>query len=251
VTDNKTTVAAGQTNTYTIVVSNNGPSSVSGASVQDTFPAVFTGVTFTATQSGGASGFSASGTGNINDSVTLPAKSTITYKATGKVSLSASGTLSTTATVTSPSGVTDSNSANNSATDSDTIIYRADLKVTVNDGKSAVVAGSKNTYTITVNNLGPSNVSGAVINDTFPSTFTGVTYTAAQTGGASGFRASGSGNIHDTVTMPAGSKISYKATGTISASATGSISDTATVTAPSGVTDPNLANNSATDTDTL
>jgi uncharacterized repeat protein (TIGR01451 family) len=251
VSDNKTTVAAGQTNTYTIVVSNNGPSSVSGASVQDTFPAVFTGVTFTATQSGGASGFSASGTGNINDSVTLPAKSTITYKATGKVSLSASGTLSTTATVTSPSGVTDSNSANNSATDSDTIIYRADLKVTVNDGKSAVVAGSKNTYTITVNNLGPSNVSGAVINDTFPSTFTGVTYTAAQTGGASGFRASGSGNIHDTVTMPAGSKISYKATGTISASATGSISDTATVTAPSGVTDPNLANNSATDTDTL
>ena len=51
--------------------------------------------------------------------------------------------------------------------------------------------------------------------------------------------------------MPPASKITYKATGTISASATGSISDTATATAPSGVTDPNTGNNSATDTDTL
>ena len=69
--------------------------------------------------------------------------------------------------------------------------------------------------------------------------------------GKPGFTASGSGSINNTVTMPAGSKITYKATGTISAAASGSISDTATVTAPSGVTDPNTANNSATDTDTL
>jgi flagellar basal body rod protein FlgF len=78
-----------------------------------------------------------------------------------------------------------------------------------------------------------------------------VTYTTTQSGGATGFAASGSGNINNTVTMPPASKITYKATGTISASATGSISDTTTVTAPSGVTDPNTANNSATDTDTL
>jgi uncharacterized repeat protein (TIGR01451 family) len=123
--------------------------------------------------------------------------------------------------------------------------------VTVNDGKTAVVAGRINTYTVVVTNLGPSNVSGAVINDIFPSTFTGITYTANQSGGASGFRTTGGGDIHDTVAMPAGSKITYKATGMISASATGSIADTASVSAPSGVTDPNLANNSATDTDTL
>ena len=175
----------------------------------------------------------------------------ITYNATGKISPSGTGTLSDTATVTPPSGVTDLTPANNTATDSDTITYKADLKVMVADGKSAAVAGSKNTYTITVSNLGPSNVSGAQINDSFPSTFTGVTYTATQTGGASGFSATGSGNIHHSVVMPSGSKIIYKATGTITASATGSISDTATITAPSGVTDPNNANNSATDTDTL
>ena len=123
--------------------------------------------------------------------------------------------------------------------------------MTVNDGKTATVAGAKNTYTVIVSNNGPSNVSGAAINDSFPNTFTGVTYTATQSGGAAGFTAAGSGDIHNTVAMPAGSKITYKATGAISASATGSLANTATVSAPSGVTDPNPANNSATDTDSL
>src|SRR2546430_17399426 len=181
----------------------------------------------------------------------MPAGSVISYKASGKVSSSATGTLSNTTTVAAASDVPDPNTANNTATDSDTITFRADLRVTVNDGKTATVAGAKNTYTIVVTNGGPSNVSGAVINDSFPSTFTGVTYTATQTGGASGFTASGSGNINDTVTMPSSSKITYKATGTISASATDSISDSATVAGPSGVTDPIPSNNSATDTDTL
>jgi len=251
VSDGKTTVVAGQIDTYTIKVTNVGPGDVTGATVTDNFPAMLTGVTFTATQSGGASGFTTTGTGNIHDTLTMPAGSFVTYKATGKVNSAATGTLSNTATIGAPSAVTELTPANNTATDSDTIIFRADLKITATDGKSAAVAGSKNTYTITVTNLGPSNASGAVIKDNFPSTFTAVTYTATQTGGAFGFSTTGTGNINDAVTMPSGSKITYKATGTISSSASGSISDTASVNAPSGVTDPNLANNSATDTDTL
>jgi len=191
------------------------------------------------------------GGGNIKNTVTMQPGSSITYKATGKLSAAATGTVSDTANVTVPSGIADPNPGNNSATDSDTILLKADLKVTVTDGKASALPGSKNTYTIVVTNAGPSKVSGAIIRDTFPSTFTGVTYTATQSGSASGFTASGSGNISNTVTMPPASTITFKATGTISASATGSISDTATVTAPSGVTDPNAANNSATDTDTL
>jgi hypothetical protein len=53
------------------------------------------------------------------------------------------------------------------------------------------------------------------------------------------------------VNLVAGSYITYKATGTISASAAGTLSNTATVTAPNGSTDTNLANNSATDNDSL
>ena len=55
-----------------------------------------------------------------------------------------------------------------------------------------------------------------VIRDSFPRAFTGVTYTATQSGGPFGFNASGGGNINDTVTLPAGSKITDKATGAIS-----------------------------------
>ena len=193
----------------------------------------------------------ASGTGNINDTVDMPSGSKVTYSAKGKVSAGATGNLSNTAQVTAPNGVLDPNTANNSATDSDTITYKADLKVTITDGKTAAVPGSKDTYTIVVTNAGPSNVSGAVIQDTFPASFIGVTFTATQTGGATGFSASGSGNINDMVSIPAAAKITYKATGTISNSATGSISDTATVTSPNNVPDPNTANNSATDTDSL
>ena len=100
-------------------------------------------------------------------------------------------------------------------------------------------------------NAGPSNIAGAVIQDHFPSTFTGVTFTATQSGGATGFTSSGSGDVSQTVAMPSGSHITYKATGTISASATSSISNTATVSVPTGVIDPNTGNNTATDTDTL
>jgi uncharacterized repeat protein (TIGR01451 family) len=63
----------------------------------------------------------------------------------------------------------------------------ADLQVTVSDGTTSAVAGAKNTYTITTSNAGPSYVTGVVVKDTFPTTFTGVTYTATEAGGATGF----------------------------------------------------------------
>src|SRR5438874_12399269 len=134
----------------------------------------------------------------------MPPGSKITYKAKGKVNPRATGTISNTASVTPPPGLNDPKPWNNTATDTNTITFGADLKVTVNDGKTAAVPGTKDTYTIVVTNVGPSNIAGAVINDSFPSTFTGVTYTASQTGGASGFTAAGSGDIHNTVAMPAG-----------------------------------------------
>jgi uncharacterized repeat protein (TIGR01451 family) len=243
---------AGRNDTYTIRVTNLGPNNVTGAVVSDSFPDIFTGVIFTATQNGGVSGFTATGAGNISDTLTMPVGSFVTYRATGTVSSSAAGTLSNTATVTPPTGVTDPNLANNSATDTDTITVQADLKVKVTDRKTTVIAGRRNTYTIVVtNSFGPSDISGAVVSDSFPDTFTGVTFTATESGGASGFTASGTGNIYDTVTLPASSHITYKVKGTISTSARGPISVTATVDAPSGVIDPNLANNSATDTDTV
>src|SRR5205807_812884 len=152
VNDGKSAAVAGAKNIYTIVVSNAGPSYVSGAVVKDTFPSTFTGVTFSATETGGATGFSLSGSGNINNTVTMPPGSSITYKATGKISAAATGTLSDTASVTAPSGISDPDLANNSATDTDNITIKADLKITVTDGKTSAIPGAKSTYTIVVTN---------------------------------------------------------------------------------------------------
>jgi uncharacterized repeat protein (TIGR01451 family) len=251
VTDDKTAIAAGTQNTYTITVTNAGPSAITGASVTDTFPNIFTGVTFTAIETGGATGFTASGTGNINDTVNMPDGSKITYTAKGKRSSASNGSVSNTARATAPDGILDLYTANNTAIDSDSITFKADLKVTVTDGKTSAVAGTNDTYTMVVTNLGPSDAAGVVIQDAFPATFTGVAFTATQTDGATGFAASGIGDVAQTVAMPSGSHITYKATGTISASATSSISNTATVSVPTEVIDPNTGNNTATDTDTL
>ncbi len=113
---------------------------------------------------------------------------------------------------------------------------------------SPVVPGDATAYTITVSNLGPNDVTGASVADTMPAAITSDTFTASQTGGASGFT-TGTGTRATSATpvnMPAGSTITYAVNAEISSAATGTLSNTATVSAPAGVIDPNLANNSAT-----
>ncbi len=253
-TDGVTDVSAGGGTTYTIVVTNNGPSGATAAGVSDILPAAVTSDTFTAVASGGASGFTASGSGNINDSVNLPAGSSITYTLLANITSSATGSLVNTATVTAPGGVTDTNLANNSASDSDSVTPAtpvADLSITKTDAATSAVPGASTTYTIVVSNNGPSSVTGATVSDVLPAAISSDTFTAVGSGGASGFTASGSGDINDTVDMPAGGTITYTLIGGISSSATGNLVNTATVSAPAGVTDPDLSNNSASDTDTL
>ena len=133
----------------------------------------------------------------------------------------------------------------------DRALLAADLQITKTDNLTSAVAGTDVTYNIVVTNAGPDSVTGAVVADTLPTSLTGATFTATGTGGAANFDANGSGSIDDTVDLPSGSTITYVVTGTISAAATGSLVNTATVTAPSGVDDSDLTNNSVTDTDTL
>ncbi len=248
-TDGAATEVPGTSITYTIVASNAGPSTATGATVADTFGAALTGMTWTCVAAGGAS-CPASGSGNISALVSLPVGGTATFTATGTVSASATGTLVNTATITAPGGVTDPTPGNNSATDTDTLSAQADLAVTKTDGSVTATPGAGIAYTIVASNAGPSTAAGATVTDTFGAALTGMTWTCAAAGGAS-CPASGSGNIGAAVTLPVGGTATFTATGTVSATATGSLVNTATVAAPGGVTDPTPGNNSATDTDTL
>src|SRR6202044_3531492 len=79
-------VSPGQSMTYTIVVSNTGPGFINGVLVTDPFPSNFnvTGWTAASTGTNPATGFTASGTGDIDDpAVDLPANSQVTYTVKG------------------------------------------------------------------------------------------------------------------------------------------------------------------------
>jgi uncharacterized repeat protein (TIGR01451 family) len=247
-TDSVTTATPGGSVTYTITASNAGPSNAPGATVADTFPASLTG-TWTCVGAGGGT-CTAAGSGNISDTVNLPAGASVTYTVSASINAAATGTLSNTATVTAPAGVTDPAPGNNSATDTDTLVPQADLNITVTDGVASVVPGGSVTYTIVASNAGPSNAPGSTVADIFPASLTGVTWTCVGAGGGT-CTAAGAGNINDTVNLPAGANVTYTVSATVSAAATGSLSNTATVTPAAGITDPVPGNNSATDTDNI
>jgi uncharacterized repeat protein (TIGR01451 family) len=246
-TDGVTTATPGGSVTYTITASNAGPSDAPGATVADTFPASLTCTWTCVGASGGTC--TASGSGNINDTVNLPAGGSTTHTASCTISAAAAGTLSNTATVTATGGVTDPTPGNNSATDSDTLAPQADLAITKTDGVTTATPGGSVTYTITASNAGPSNATGATVADTFPASETCM-WTCVGAGGAT-CTASGSGNINDSANLPSGGSTTYSASCAISASAAGTLSNTASVSAPGGVVDPTPGNNSATDTDSL
>jgi uncharacterized repeat protein (TIGR01451 family) len=128
----------------------------------------------------------------------------------------------------------------------------SDLAITKTDFLPTYTPGSQTIYTIVVTNAGPDDATGAVVTDIVNASglLTAASWTCAGTGGAVCTAGPTSGNITDTITLPVGATATYTLTSDISASATGLLVNTATVTAPTGSTDPNTTNNSATDTDT-
>jgi uncharacterized repeat protein (TIGR01451 family) len=135
---------------------------------------------------------------------------------------------------------------------------QADLSVTKTDNRTSVLRGTNGVvYTITVHNSGSVTVLGAQITDTLPGSarFTVVTggWTCTTTAGSS-CTATGSGNTTraGSVSLLAGGSATYTLTGNVPSSAPlGASTNTVTVGVPLGVSDPDLTNNTATDTDTI
>lgn len=119
-TDGSSIYTPGNNVTYTIVVSNNGPFGVQNAQVTDPLPTGITTANWTCgSASGGATCGAASGSGAINTTANLPANGSVTYSLTLFVPSTFSGNLVNAATVTAPTGSPDANTANNTASDTD------------------------------------------------------------------------------------------------------------------------------------
>jgi hypothetical protein len=123
----------------------------------------------------------------------------------------------------------------------------ADPSINIFANAATVNPVAQVTYTITVTNSSSVGEKGITVTDTFPAALTDVTWTATATAGSQPGAAGGSGNINDTVTLAAGGTITYNVTATVPAGAReGPLANTATVTAPTGLSDPTPADNSAT-----
>jgi uncharacterized repeat protein (TIGR01451 family) len=127
-----------------------------------------------------------------------------------------------------------------------------DLAITKTDGVATYTPGLDATYTIVVTNNGSEPVTGAQISDPLPNGITQASWTCGNaTGGGVCGVASGTGAINTTANLPAGASVTYRLSIGIPASYSGNLTNTATVTAPTGVTDTEPANNTASDTNTM
>lgn len=157
-------VVAGTEVTYTITVTNNGPSDSTSFSVNDVLPA---GVTYVPG--------SASGTGwtfnqqNGTFSGTLPVGQTATYTFRGTVT-AASGSLVNTATVTA-TGTPDPDPGNNTGSATTTVAAGADLEMDKTASPVPAIPGSTITFELTVTNNGPSPAEGVRFTDPVPAGF--------------------------------------------------------------------------------
>ncbi len=244
----------GESLTYTIIVSNLGPSDAPGSVISDQIPPQFSAWTWSCIDAtGSASGCDsmASSNANFNDIVDLPIGSSITYSVNAQIASSATGELTNTVDVSTAVGITDTDLLNNSSSDVDTQDLQLDLSISKDDGITQYVPGETLVYTIVVANDGPSDAPGSLVSDNIPAQFSSWVWTCVNENGASGCdgMAESSSNFSDEVNLPANSQITYTVTANILSSASGNLVNSVIVNPGIGITETNPLNNEATDTD--
>jgi uncharacterized repeat protein (TIGR01451 family) len=262
-------VTAGQAYTYTIAITNSGPSELTSLNLADTLPTGFTATGYSANE-GTYDNTTGTWTG-----LSLASGDTIDLTITGSMAQNALNTpadytvnngqdqISNVVTVTVPSGVT--NTGSSTATDTDNLNSSVNLSIVKSDtdgGSSngtigTVIEGESYTYTIAITNSGPSELTSLNLADTLPTGFTATGYNAHEgtydnTTGAWTGLSFASGDTIDLTITGSMAQNALNTPGDYSVNVnTGQdqISNVVTVTVPTGVS--NTGSSTATDTDNL
>ena len=235
---------AGTNVTYSVTLTNNGPSTATNVTLTDTLPA---GTTFvSATQTGGPAFTCGHAAGVVTCTrATLAPLASATFQIVAAVAPEATGTITNTAAVNATTA--DPAAGNNVATAPTTLGVSADLAVT-KSGPAAATAGTNVTYTVTVTNNGPSTATNVTLTDTLPAGTTFVSTT--QTGGPAFTCGHAGGVVTCTrATLVPLAPATFQIVAAIAPETTGTITNTATVNATTA--DPAAGNNVATAPTTL
>lgn len=165
------TVAAGAPITFVATIGNTGPSTAQTVQMVDTLPSNAAFIDVVSVSGGGSCAPIAAGTvgGTLTcnwASINSGSQQTVNYRMRPLGSATGSTVVNSVAASTATA---ESNTANNSATTS-TPVTAAQLDILVNkvDSSDPVDLGQSTTYTITVNNSGPSFGTNVVMTDIFP-----------------------------------------------------------------------------------
>ncbi|MEM7479613.1 MAG: beta-propeller fold lactonase family protein [Acidobacteriota bacterium] len=154
---------------YTLTASNAGPSDAPAAQVTDRFPPEIDSVVWTCSGLNGGACPNASGTGDIDEVVVLPAAGSVEFIAEAAIDPAATGTLDNTARVMPGPGVADPViDGQEQDTDSDLLSPQADLAIVKTADADIVGPGAALQYFLEVVNGGPSAASGVEVTDTLP-----------------------------------------------------------------------------------
>ncbi len=245
-------VTPGTNLTYTITVTNNGPSDASTVQLSDTLPA---GTTFVSLSSPGGwscttPAVGAGGTIDCSIATFVPGNAVFTLVVHVDSTVATATVLSNTATVSSATA--DPTEGNEDATATTTTgTASADLSASKSDTPDPVTPGSNLTYTINVTNAGPGNATSAQMSDTLP---VGTTFVSLSSPGGWSCTtpAVGSGGTVtcNLATFSAGSAVFTLVVNLSSAAVPSSIL-TNTATVSSATTDPNTGNENGVTTTTV
>ncbi len=250
-TDGQASAAFGTPLTYTIVVSNNGPSGVAGAYITDPMPDQLKVLAWNCEAvlpNSCVQTYTNSTTNVLDVDATLAPNSAVTITVSGLLTTTfADQKLSNTVTVTLPAGVTETNPTDNVSTDETSLIYIADVFVTKTvTPADSVAPGELLTYVVAIGNAGPSKAIDATVYDYLPWRMQDAQWICEATDGATCDSPSGlNGPEDENIALEPGSFVTYTITGTLSLEARGTLYNEVCANVGEGISDPDWDNNCA------
>lgn len=224
--------------TYTIFVTNAGPSTSTAITVTEAMPVGLTDVVFTPS----AGVYDAASGSWAGLAITPGGSATLTITAT--VPPGQSGALINTVSIAPADGALDHNLVDNTDVAQSPTDVAADLSITKTLDTSELVPGTAVHYTIVVRNDGTGVALGAAVNDPIDDMVVGVTWTCSAIGSviAACGDESGAGDVTTLVELLPGDTATIELTGMLALGSDGMLTNTATVSLDG---DPDITDNSA------